>query len=91
MIKSKVSDKKWEYWGELKGTTFKREPVPKGYAEVTGTRVALRSGPTTAASVLLRVDTGKRVKKETPPASEWEYVSFGGKSGWMMKKFLRED
>ena len=91
VIKSKITDKKWEHWGELKGVTFKREPVPKGYAEVTGTRVALRSGPTTAASVLLRVDTGKRVKKETPPASEWEYVSFGGKSGWMMKKFLRED
>lgn len=91
VIKSKVSDAKWEFWGELKGMTFKREPVPKGYAEVTGTRVALRSGPTTAASVLTRVDTGKRVKKETPPASEWEYVSYGGKSGWMMKKYLRED
>lgn len=91
VIRSKVSDAKWEFWGELKGMTFKREPVPKGYAEVTGTRVALRSGPTTAASVLTRVDTGKRVKKETPPASEWEYVSYGGKSGWMMKKFLRED
>ena len=91
VIRSKVSDAKWEYWGELKGMTFKREPVPKGYAEVTGTRVALRSGPTTAASVLTRVDTGKRVKKETPPASEWEYVSYGGKSGWMMKKYLRED
>ena len=91
VIRSKVSDAKWEYWGELRGLSFKREPVPKGYAEVTGTRVALRSGPTIAASVLTRVDTGKRVKKETPPASEWEYVSFGGKSGWMMKKFLRED
>ena len=91
VIRSKVSDAKWEFWGELKGMTFKREPVPKGYAEVTGTRVALRSGPTTAASVLTRVDTGKRVKKETPPASEWEYVSYGGKSGWMMKKYLRED
>lgn len=91
VIRSKVSDAKWEYWGELRGTAFKREPVPAGYAEVTGTRVALRSGPTTAASVLMRVDTGKRVKKETPPASEWEYVSYGGKSGWMMKKFLRED
>ena len=91
VIRSKVSDAKWEYWGELRGLSFKREPVPKGYAEVTGTRVALRSGPTTAASVLTRVDTGKRVKKETPPASEWEYVSYGGKSGWMMKKYLRED
>ena len=100
VIESKLSDKKWRWWGLLKGVTYEFIPgtaetpkmeVPKGYAEVTGTRVALRSGPTTAASVLLRVDTGKRVKKETPPASEWEYVSFGGKSGWMMKKFLRED
>lgn len=91
VIRSKVSDAKWEYWGELRGLSFKREPVPKGYAEVTGTRVALRSGPTTAASVLTRVDTGKRVKKETPPPSDWEYVSYDGKKGYMMKKFLRED
>lgn len=90
VIKSKVSDKKWEYWGELTGVSFNNEPVPKGYAEVTGVRVALRSGPTTQASVITRVDTGKRVKIEQPPPSDWEYVSYQGKTGYMMKKFLKE-
>ena len=91
VIKSKVSDKKWEYWGELKGVTYTVEPVPKGYAEVTGTRVALRDAPTTAAGVIMRINTGCRVKKAEPPPSGWEYVTYNGKSGWMMKKFLRED
>ena len=91
VIKSKVSDKKWEYWGELKGTDFKNEPVPKGYAKVTGTRLALREAPSTSAKVITRVDTGKLVKVETPPPSEWEYVSYNGQKGYMMKKYLKED
>ena len=91
VIKSKVSDKKWEYWGELKGMDFKNEPVPKGYAKVTGTRLALRDAPSTSAKVITRVDTNKLVKIETPPPSDWEYVSYGGQKGYMMKKYLKED
>ena len=68
----------------------KPEPIPEGYAEVTGKRVALRTAPSTQASVILRVDTGKRVKIETPPPSTWEYVSYNGKKGYMMKEFLKE-
>ena len=30
------------------------------------------------------------VKIENPPPSQWEYVSYNGKTGWMMKKFLDE-
>ena len=91
VIKSKVTASKWTHWGELKGVDYNvaPEPIPAGYAEVTGTRVALRSAPTTQASVLLRVDTGKDVKLETPPESEWEYVSYGGKKGYMMSKYLK--
>ena len=90
VIKSKVSDKKWEYWGELRGMDFKPTPIPEGYAKVTGTRLALRDAPTTSAKVITRVDTGKLVKLETPPPSEWEYVSYGGQKGYMMKKYLQE-
>jgi hypothetical protein len=92
VIKSKASNKRWTHWGELKDVNYEGgdEPVPKGYAIVTGTRVALRSAPTTQAGVILRVDTGKQVKLEEPPPCEWDYVSFQGKTGWMMKKFLKE-
>lgn len=92
VIKAKVSNKKWTHWGQLKDVDYNGgdEPVPEGYAIVTGKRVALRSAPTTQASVLTRVDTGKKVKLEDPPPSEWDYVSYQGKTGWMMKKFLKE-
>ena len=91
VVTSKVTGK-WTEWGELKGVEYDggEEPVAKGYAIVTGTRLALRSAPTTQASVIMRVDTGEKVRIETPPASEWEYVSYNGKKGWMMKKFLKE-
>lgn len=90
VIKSKVTASKWTHWGELKGVKYAEpEPIPAGYAEVTGKRVALRKAPTTQASIIMRIDTGKRVKIETPPPSEWQYVSFEGKSGYMMKEFLK--
>lgn len=92
VIKSKVSNSKWTHWGELKGVDYgtKPEPVPEGYAEVIGKRVAMRTAPTTQASVIMRIDTGKQVKLETPPPSEWDYVSYQGKKGYMMKEFLKE-
>ena len=90
VITSKVSDAKWEYWGELKNVNYNSEPVPKGYAVVTGTRVALRKAPSTSAGIITRIDTGNQVKLETPPPSDWDYVSYDGKKGYMMKQFLEE-
>lgn len=92
VITSKVTDKKWSNWGELKGVDYgvSPTPVPEGYAVVTGKRVALRTAPTTQASIIMRIDTGNTVKIETPPPSEWEYVSYKGKTGYMMKEFLKE-
>lgn len=85
-------DKKWTHWALpvcVEGGVTP-VPVPTGYAEVTGKRVALRTAPTTQASIIMRIDTGEKVKLETPPPEEWDYVSYGGKKGWMMKKFLKE-
>lgn len=90
VIKSKVTEPKWEYWGELTGVSYNPEPIPKGYAEVTGRRVALRKAPSTSAGIITRIDTGNRVKLEDPPPSDWDYVSFDGKKGYMMKSFLKE-
>ena len=85
-------DGKWVEWGELKDVNYYGgdTPVPEGYAVVTGTRVALRKDRSTSSAVLTRVDTGKQVKLENPPPEEWDYVSYQGKTGWMMKKFLKE-
>ena len=96
VIRSKVTDSKWTFWGELKGVSFDgtHEPKPapqpgKGTAIVTGKNVALRYGPTTKAGIIERIPTGNAVQIEQPP-DEWEFVSYNGKSGYMMKEFLKE-
>ena len=92
VITSNVSDSKWSHWGELKDVNYSGEPEPgpeKGYAVVTGKKVALREEASTRATVITRIDTGKTVKIEPDP-DEWEYVSYNGRKGWMMKKFLKE-
>lgn len=91
VITSKTTDKKWAEWGELKGVDYggKPEPVPAGYAIVTGKNLALRQGPSTSCKVITRAPTGSRVKITEPP-SEWEYVTYNGKQGYMMKQYLKE-
>lgn len=97
VVVSSVTLDKWTYWGELKGVVYdgstpEPEPQPKpekGYAIVTGKNVALRQGPGTDCNVRLRVPTGKSVKIEKIPDG-WEYVSYDGKAGFMMKEFLEE-
>ena len=92
VVRTKITDKRWTHWGELKGVDYNGgdEPVPEGYAEVTGKNVALRKAPTTQASVITRVATGQLVKLEEEPPSQWDYVSYNGKTGYMMKEFLKE-
>jgi uncharacterized protein YgiM (DUF1202 family) len=91
VITSKITDKKWVEWGELKGVDYEAdpEPVPAGYAIVTGKNLALRQGPSTSCKVITRAPTGSRVKITEPP-SEWEYVTYNGKQGYMMKQYLKE-
>jgi len=92
VITSSVTASKWTHWGELKDVDFDGKPEPgpaKGYALVTGTRVALRQEPSTRATIITRIDTGETVKLEEAP-KDWDYVSYNGKKGWMMRKFLQE-
>jgi uncharacterized protein YgiM (DUF1202 family) len=90
VITSNLTDKKWVEWGELKGVIYgEPEPVPAGYAVVTGKNVALRKGPSTACAVITRAPTGSKVKITDPP-SDWEYITYNGKQGYMMKQFLKE-
>ena len=91
VITSKVTGK-WTEWGELVGVSYNggETPVPEGTAIVTGTRVALRKDPSVKADIIMRIDTGKKIQLEDPPPSEWDYVSYQGQRGYMMKKFLKE-
>ena len=84
---------RWTHWAVAK--PFEKElkegnKVPEGYARVTGKRVALRQEPSTKAKILTRIDTGTDVKLEPEPEKKWDYVSYGGKTGWMMREFLEE-
>lgn len=91
VIKTKVTASKWTNWGELKGVDYEGgdEPVEKGYAVVTGKKVALRQDPSLRANIIMRINTGETVKLEDTP-KEWDYVSYQGKKGWMMREFLKE-
>lgn len=93
VITSNITDKKWVEWGELKGVIYGDPepvpPVPEGYAIVTGKNLALRQGPSTSCKVITRAPTGSKVKITDPP-SDWEYVTYNGKQGYMMKQFLKE-
>lgn len=60
-------------------------PVVISSAMVNATRVALRSAPSTNASILTRVDQGERVQVLS---NDWTRVNYQGKTGYMMSKFL---
>ena len=56
--------------------------------KVTGTRLALREAPNTGAAVLLRMDTGTVVEGELV-GTVWVKITYGGKTGYSMAKFLQ--
>lgn len=56
---------------------------------VTGKNVALRAGTSTSTKVLTRIKTGTVVPKAELP-KDWEYVSYNGNKGFMMKEFIKE-
>lgn len=87
VIKSKISNSKWAEWGELKGVDYSAETPTSnvGSAVVNAVKVALRSGPSTNDSVLVRVDKGERVQVL---GESWTKVTYQGKTGYMMSKFL---
>ena len=87
-------NKKWTHWGlpACVGGVVPPAPGPEpGTAVVTGKNVALRQEPSTSAVVITRVKTGETVKLEEEPAPTWDYVSYKGNKGWMMREFLREE
>lgn len=99
VIYSKITNTKWAEWGELKGVLYEEtsytpssptvDPTPSmnhiGTAVVNAEKVALRSAPSTSASILTRVNKNERVQILD---NEWSRVTYQGKTGYMMTKFL---
>ena len=89
VIKSKITNSKWAEWGELKGVDYTgSSETPNSTvssAVVNAVKVALRSGPSTNDAVLTRVDKGERVQVL---GDSWTKVTYQGKTGYMMTKFL---
>lgn len=56
---------------------------------VTGKKVALRAGTSTNSKIITRINTGTVVQKATLP-SDWEYIAYNNKHGFMMKEYIRE-
>ena len=56
---------------------------------VTGKNVALRAGPSTDTRVLTRIPTGTVVPRASLP-DDWEYISYQGDRGFMMKEYIKE-
>ena len=93
VVKSKVTESRWTWWGELTAVDYSKAPEPQpkpGTAIVTGKRVALRKDPSKSSAIIMRIDTGETVTLEPDPPNEWDYVSYKGKTGWMMREFLNE-
>lgn len=89
VIKTKITNTKWKEWGELKGIDYsvaiEISTSTVGSAMVNAVKVALRSGPSTNDTVLTRVDKGQRVQVL---GDSWTKVTYQGKTGYMMTKFL---
>ena len=91
VIKSKITNSKWNEWGELKGVDYSNSTDSNnkmvGSALVNDIRVALRAGPSTNDTVLTRVNKGERVQVL---GESWTKVTYQGKTGYMMTKFLTQ-
>ena len=63
--------------------------ITESTVKVTGKNVALRAGTSTDTKVITRIKTGTIVNRAALP-TDWEYVRFNGKQGFMMKKYIKE-
>lgn len=94
VIVSKVTNKKWKCWGELKGMSFSDEPeknevvISLEQAKVTGGSLRLRMTPSTAGTVITTIPDGAIVDVLNKANDMWWSVSYKGRTGYVMKSFL---
>ena len=91
---SKITDKRWTHWGELKGVIFDEEKeggikMQGKVIAASGKTVRLRTSSSTKAAVVAEVPVGSEVEVLDATGSEWCKVVTGGLVGWMMRKFIQ--
>lgn len=81
----------WRWGGKLKYVDYEEEEPMNVWATVyaeNGKTVNLRKEPDKKSVIIARVPVGDQVKL-IEADNEWDLVSYGGKTGYMMREFLR--
>lgn len=81
---------KWTHWAIPAGlySDAPRQELKLTDYEVTGTRLALRAGMSTAAKVITRMEKGTIVQAANV-SSDWMLVNFDGVEGYAMAQYFR--
>lgn len=83
---------RFTHWGIPAGLygaeNTQAQPGKSAEFEVTGTRLALRSGMTTQSPVLARMESGTIVNG-IPVNAEWVKITYNGNTGYSMAQYLR--
>lgn len=84
---------KWKWGGELKNVDYAKEGQAMAQYQATitsenGKPVNLRKSPSTSADVLAALPVGTAVEVTEETSAAWARVRAGGKTGYMMRKFL---
>lgn len=89
VVTSKITNKKWTHWGELRGVDYNggSKPVVEYQAKVIGGNLNLREQPQKSAERLCQIPDGTIVTV-TDEALEWAKTSYAGQTGWVMKAYL---
>lgn len=94
-IKRDTSMGAWRWGGKLKYVDYSEdwedEPMEGKWATVTaenGRTVNMRKEPDKKSEIIARVPVGEEVKVIDDCDSEWLRVSYGGKTGYMMREYL---
>lgn len=83
----------WRFGGELKLVEYAEDPVDEVLYQATvtaesGKTVRMRSQPSEKAGVLAAIKIGT-VVDVLDEMDGWREIAYGGKTGYMMEKFLR--
>ena len=83
----------WDCVACLKAVEYDEESEPMYEAVViadSGSTVRMRKAPTTDSPTIVKVPLGEKVQVNES-AQGWAQITYGGKTGYMMTKYLKEE
>lgn len=90
---SRVTNKKWTAWGELKKVSYQQGEEKRMNATVvlptgaSGTTVNMRDKPSRQGGIIAKVPVGSEVEILFDQG-QWMQIEYNGKSGYMMSDYL---